>query len=204
MFARLQDVAACLLELIKHQPEPRLVSLLAGLQKTLASTQPAYLELCQAASWLADLANVLNPDGKPARTGAQLHAEWLACLTQIETQEPLSSRLQDFSAKIAKVSRSYAPGLFHAYNIAGLPRTNNPVECYIRMPVVGCKNYLGHQTQRSGKMGVILYSIVLTCQLHGISPFDFLTRYFHACAVDHAPPQICPPSVPGSNQLHQK
>ena len=102
MFARLQDVAACLLELIKHQPEPRLVSLLAGLQKTLASTQPAYLELCQAASWLADLANVLNPDGKPARTGAQLHAEWLACLTQIETQEPLSSRLQDFSAKIAK------------------------------------------------------------------------------------------------------
>jgi hypothetical protein len=132
MFTRLQEVAACLLELIEHQPEPRLVTLLAGLQKALASTQPAYLELCQAASWLADLANVLNPDGKPARTGEQVRAEWLACLTQIETQEHTSSRLQDFSAKIAKVSRSYAPGLFHTYNVPGLPRTNNDRESEFR------------------------------------------------------------------------
>jgi hypothetical protein len=124
----LQDVAACLVELIEHQAEPRLVALLAGLQKALASTQPAYLELCQAASWLADLANVLNSDGKPARTGVQVQAEWLACLTLIETQEHASSRLQDFSTKIAKVSRSYAPGLFHTYNIPGLPRTNNDRE----------------------------------------------------------------------------
>jgi hypothetical protein len=132
MFNRLQEVAACLVELIEHQPEPRLVALLAGLQKALASTQPAYLELCQAASWLADLANVLNPDGKPARTGVQVQAEWLACLTLIETQEHASSRLQDFSAKIAKVSRSYAPGLFHTYNIPGLPRTNNDRESEFR------------------------------------------------------------------------
>ena len=132
MFTRLQEVAVCLLALIDHQPEPRLVTLLAGLQKALASTQPAYLELCQAASWLADLANVLNPDGKPARTGAQVQAEWLACLTRIETQEHRSSRLQDFSTKIAKVSRSYAPGLFHTYNVPGLPRTNNDRESEFR------------------------------------------------------------------------
>lgn len=74
---------------------------------------------------------------------------------------------------------------------------NNMAERYIRMPVVGRKNYLGHQTQRAGHMGAILYSIVLTCQLHGISPFDFLVRYFRACAEAHVPP-----SAPGSNQLH--
>jgi hypothetical protein len=33
--------------------------------------------------------------------------------------------LQEFSAKIRKVSASYAPGLFHTYNVPGLPRTNN-------------------------------------------------------------------------------
>ena len=75
MFKRLLDVAACLLDLIEHQPEPRLVTLLAGLQKALAATQPAYFELCKAATWLADLADVLNPDGKPARTGEQVQAE---------------------------------------------------------------------------------------------------------------------------------
>jgi MULE transposase domain len=132
MFKRLQEVTACLLDLIEHQPEPRLVTLLAGLQKALASTQPAYLELCQAATWLAELANVLSPDGKPVRTGEQVQAEWLACLIQIETQEHKSPLLQDCSAKIGKVSRSYAPGLFHTYNIPDLPRTNNDRESEFR------------------------------------------------------------------------
>jgi hypothetical protein len=132
MFKRLQEVAACLLDLIEHQPEPRLVTLLAGLQKALAATQPAYFELCQAATWLADLADVLNPDGKPARTGEQVQAEWLVCLSQIETQEHNSALLQDFSAKIGQVSRSYAPGLFHPYDVPDLPRTNNDRESEFR------------------------------------------------------------------------
>jgi hypothetical protein len=79
MFKRLQEVAACLLDLIEHPPEPRLVTLLVGYQKALAATQPAYFELCQAATWLADLADVLNPTGKPVRTGEQVQAEWLVC-----------------------------------------------------------------------------------------------------------------------------
>ena len=73
---------------------------------------------------------------------------------------------------------------------------NNQAERYIRLPVVGRKNYLGHQTQRAGQMGAILYSIVLTCQLHELSPFDFLVRYFQACAEDHAPPADLTPFSP--------
>ena len=132
MFSRLQEVVTCLQELIAHQTEPRLLKLCTGLQKALAATHPTYLELSQAATWLVDLANVLNPDGKPTRTGEQVQAEWMACLTTIETQEHLSPRLQEFSAKISKVSQSYAPGLFHSYDILGLPRTNNDRESEFR------------------------------------------------------------------------
>jgi len=56
----------------------------------------------------------------------------MACLTQIELPPNNSPRLQEFSAKISKVSRSYAPGLFHTYNVPGLPRTNNDRESEFR------------------------------------------------------------------------
>lgn len=132
MFARLQEVVECTQELIEHFPEARLLKLLNGLQTALLANQPAYAELSQAAQWLADLADTLDPDGKPTRTAEQVRADWLACLTRIETQGKNSPRLQSFSAKICKVSKSYAPGLFHTYDIPGLPRTNNDRESEFR------------------------------------------------------------------------
>lgn len=132
MFTRLQEVAVCLQALMAHQPEPRLLQLLTGIQKALAASQLTYIELSQAATWLADLAHTLDPHGKPARTSEQVQTEWLACLTQIENQENRSQPLQEFSNKISKVSRSYAPGLFHTYDIPGLPRTNNDRESEFR------------------------------------------------------------------------
>jgi hypothetical protein len=132
MFSRLQEVVTCLQALLAHQIEPRLLKLSTGLQKALAASHPTYIELSQAATWLLDLANILDPDGKPARTGVQVQAEWQACLTAIETQEHLSPRLQEFSAKISKVSQSYAPGLFYSYDIPGFPRTNNDRESEFR------------------------------------------------------------------------
>ena len=57
---------------------------------------------------------------------------WTDCLARIETQGQNSPRLQQFSAKICKVSKSYAPGLFHAYDIPNLPRINNDRESEFR------------------------------------------------------------------------
>jgi hypothetical protein len=132
MFDRLQEVVACAQELIEHSPEVRLLKLLDGLQTALTQTRPAYEELSHAAQWLADLADTLDPQGKPTRTAEQVRNDWLACLTHIQTQGQNSSRLQQFSAKICKVSKSYAPGLFHTYDIPDLPRTNNDRESEFR------------------------------------------------------------------------
>jgi hypothetical protein len=53
-------------------------------------------------------------------------------LSHIETQALLAPRLLEFRAKISKVSQSYASGLFHTYDIPGLPRTNNDRESEFR------------------------------------------------------------------------
>jgi len=132
MFIRLQQVAACLQELVQYHPEPRLLELQAGLQKALLLVRLEYDELSQAARWLADLAEVLDPQDKPARTGDQVRMEWQTCLNNIETLGQTSPRLQIFSDKIRKVSLSYAPGLFHSYDVPGLPRTNNTCESEFR------------------------------------------------------------------------
>ena len=132
MFARLQEVAACVQELLQQQAEPRLLALQAGLQQALHAVRPEQAELCQAAKWLADLAQVLDPDQKPARSAEQVREEWQTCLANIQEQGQASPRLQEFSAKIGKVSASYAPGLFHTYDVPGLPRTNNGRESEFR------------------------------------------------------------------------
>jgi hypothetical protein len=132
MFARLQEVTICLEELIEHSPEPRLVQLLSGLRIALAESSSDYQELSQAAQWLKDLADILDPEGKPKRTGKQVRAEWMACLARIKAEAQGLPHLQEFSAKICKVSASYAPGLFFTYDIPGLPRTNNGQESGFR------------------------------------------------------------------------
>ena len=94
--------------------------------------QADYTLLRQAGDWLRQLVAILDPDGQPQRTGAQVRSEFEAYLAQIEQDSAGTPRLHEFSAAIAKVSRSYAPGLFHTYDVPGLPRTNNDRESEFR------------------------------------------------------------------------
>lgn len=132
MFARLQELVRCLDQLLRHQSEPRLRQLREGLRQALTAMRPTCRELGVAADWLARLAAILDPAGQPARTGAQVRAEWEACLADLERERHATPRLQTLGAHITKVSQSYAPGLFHTYDVPGLPRTNNARESEFR------------------------------------------------------------------------
>ena len=132
MYERLTEVVTCLNRLLGHQPEARLAQLRSGLQQALATAQADYTLLRQAGDWLQQLAALLDPDGAPPRTGVEVRNEFEAYLAQIEKDSAPTPRLREFSAAIAKVSRSYAPGLFYTYDVAGLPRTNNDRESEFR------------------------------------------------------------------------
>src|SRR3970282_2401989 len=61
MFARLQEVVRCLEQLLRHQPEPRLLALRAGPRQALQAVRPTYGELSVAADWLDRPAAGLDP-----------------------------------------------------------------------------------------------------------------------------------------------
>jgi hypothetical protein len=132
MYERLTEVVTCLDRLLEHQSEARLAQLRCGLQQALATAHADYTLLRQAGDWLHQLAALLDPDGQPPRTAAAVRSEFEAYLAQIEKDSTGVPRLAEFSAAIAKVSRSYAPGLFYTYDVAGLPRTNNDRESEFR------------------------------------------------------------------------
>ena len=132
MVAQLQQVVRCLNQLLRQQAEPRLQALRAGLQQALQQVRADYRELRTAAGWLAQIADVLDPDGKPVRTAAQVQQAWQQVLADIERQSIASPALERFAATMLKVSASYAPGLFHTYDIPDLPRTNNARESEFR------------------------------------------------------------------------
>jgi hypothetical protein len=63
-----------------------------------------------------------------ARGGAVVRARWDE---RVREMGALARRRPDLSGPLAhfvKVSRSYEPGLFHCYDVADLPRTNNDLE----------------------------------------------------------------------------
>ena len=99
---------------------------------------------------------LLEPDGKSPRTGAEVRNQFEAFLAQIEQASAGTPRLQEFSAAIAKVSRSYAPGLFYTYDVPGLPRTNNDRESEFRnltrrlLRTTGQKGLTRRIVQRTG------------------------------------------------------
>jgi hypothetical protein len=128
MFRRLRELLACLATLIAHDPEPRLVHLHAGLEAALSQVGEEYEELRQAAEWLQRIAAILDPQSEPERSGAAVRWQLLSYLDEIEAQSRGSPRLSGYFATIHKVTLSYAPGLFHSYDIADLPRTNNRCE----------------------------------------------------------------------------
>lgn len=132
MYERLTEVHTCLDTLLNHRTDSRLAELKHGLLTALNSVQADYAELRQAANWLQHITDLLDPEGKPARSGAQVQRELVAYLKDIDQESQDSPRLCRFYKKIRKTTLNYTPGLFHCYDIPGLPRTNNDRESEFR------------------------------------------------------------------------
>lgn len=156
-----QQVVQCLKQLLRHHAEPRLQRLCEGLQHALKTVRAEYRDLRQAADWLHRLAETLDPDSKPARTGQEVQTDWQAVLETIQTQSETQPHLQPYAETIRTVSASYAPGLFHTYDVAGLPRTNNARESEFRdlqrrlLATTGQRGATKRWIQRSGAWELI-------------------------------------------------
>jgi hypothetical protein len=101
----------------------RLRSLLpGGLSATAALWTPveaAYDWVFRAAATLANVAGL---------TGAAVKASYRGLLGAMARHAALAGGLSRAFGHFRKVTRSYWPGLFHGYDVADLPRTNNDLE----------------------------------------------------------------------------
>lgn len=161
MFERLQEVKECLKRLTAQHPDPMLSQLQQGLQTALNAFQSEYAILQQAAHWLAGISAVLDPQGKPLRSGAQVKHDLEKYLDQLQVESQADLKLQSFFHTIQKTTHSYSPGLFHCYDVPGLPRTNNNRESEFRdlnrrlLSTTGQKGLTKRILQREGAWELI-------------------------------------------------
>jgi len=131
-YARLQSVASFSLELLAQHYEPLLVRLYQGLQAALAPFADTYHELHQGAGWLRDMAYILEPSAPAPSSGAHVAGQLRDYLNTVLRLPEVTPTLETFRRHLDTVSRSYWSGLFHCYDMPGLPRTNNDLESRFR------------------------------------------------------------------------
>jgi hypothetical protein len=109
-----------------------------GLEATAALWVPveaAYDWVFRAAAILANVAG---------RTGAAVKASYRGLLGAMARHAGRAGNLSGALGNFRKVTRSYWPGLFHCYDVADLPRTDNDLE-----QLFGSHRY--HERRSSGR-----------------------------------------------------
>jgi Transposase, Mutator family len=131
-YERLSHVAGLSLDLLAKRYDPRLAHLYQGLQAALSPFAATYQTLHQGAAWLHDIAYILEPVAPSPDNAAEVARQLRGYLDTVQRQSKGISTLEAFGRHLDLVSRSYWPGLFHCYEISGLPRTNNELESHFR------------------------------------------------------------------------
>jgi hypothetical protein len=152
-----------------------LLRLRQGLHTALESAQVDYDLLRQAADWLEHITDILDPQDHPVRSGSQVQQELFDYLAAMRLQSQDQPRLANFYQTIYHTTCNYAPGLFHAYDIPGLPRTNNARESEFRelnrrlLSTTGQKGLVKRIVQRQGAWEVIPRPTSLTATVKALS-----------------------------------
>ena len=104
-----------------------------------------------AYDWVHRAARLLG--NEDALTGSEVRRRMDDLLAEMRADQATLGTLQPAVAHFLKVSASYWPGLFHCYDVAGLPRTNNDQERYF-----GSARY--HQRRASGRVRAAAATVV--------------------------------------------
>ena len=98
------------------------------LAKGLTETTVLWSDVQQGYGWVHRAAHILTNDEK--QKAVQVRQTYEALLVEMEQASASSEALTTMLSAFRKVTTSYWPGLFHCYDHADLPRTNNELEQY--------------------------------------------------------------------------
>ena len=111
--------------------------------KGLAATDALWPAIRIAYGWVHQAARLLENEDQ--LSGHEVRQQMEELLAEIRGDQMTVGMLQPAVAHFLKVSASYWPGLFHCYDIPGLPRTNNLLEQFF-----GSVRY--HHRRASGRI----------------------------------------------------
>lgn len=136
MYATLQDFKALLSCCLSHRHDERLGIMQAAVHSALHLFAGEQSIIQQGSQWLQEVRRILDaplPTAEDPGPGSAHVAQQLRdYLTRVATSEDLNEPARVFLQHVEDVTRRYAPGLFHCYDVIGLPRTNNDLESDLR------------------------------------------------------------------------
>jgi len=98
------------------------------LTKGLTETTALWSDVQRGYAWVHRAAHILTNDEK--QKAIQVRQTYEVLLAEMEQAPASSEALTTMLFTFRKVTTSYWPGLFHCYDHANLPRTNNDLEQY--------------------------------------------------------------------------
>lgn len=156
-----------------------------------------------AEDWLDDIGNLyaINKQRLAVRDQPELFQQAQARLeTAIKAFHEKSLAREDTltqaQIKVLESTERHWSGLIIFVSNPDVPMDNNWAERLLRTPVLGRKNYYGNQSQWAGELSAIMFSLIETCLLHQVNPYEFLVAYFEACAQHGKAPDDLTPFSP--------
>ena len=145
------------------------------LTKGLTETASLWSDIEQAYAWVHRAAHILSNDEH--RTATEVCQTYETLLTEMEQTPTSSEPLTMMRSTFRRVTTSYWPGLFHCYDLADLPRTNNDLEQYF-----GSARY--HEQRTTGRKAASP-SMVVRGAVRMVA--SVATRLQHLCGADLQP-----------------
>jgi hypothetical protein len=92
----------------------------------LEQTAPLFTPIAVAYNWIHQAAEIL--DNEAGREATEVKRSYQILLAQMSRWKHKAGSLASGLTHFLKITRSYWSGLFHCYEVEGLPRTNNDLE----------------------------------------------------------------------------
>lgn len=102
----------------------------------------------------------------PAMCDAKTYMEHLLSSKQVEPNESLGKAIKYMLRHWEKLTRFLS--------VPGAPIHNNDIERGLKIPIRGRNTWLFYKTEYGAMIGGVLTSIIYTCELSGINPFEYL------------------------------
>ena len=115
--------------------ESRLTCFADSIREALLSYESQYTSIAEGYSWVLDISDILDvplpeawakPPEVPLSSTVQSKVD--AYLKQLSKRSDLNPSLLSYRKHLTALTCRYQVGLFHCYDIPGLPRTNNNIE----------------------------------------------------------------------------